>query len=111
MGYKPVVHKEAQKLEGYQGDKRKQKAHIIIPRKQVGGSSNDVGFEKTKKGYTLHASEYDRAWRTGDKIKALNLTYGENKIKKYVKGSSRCSILSRKKNKNGQIEIQLRLNR
>jgi Txe/YoeB family toxin of Txe-Axe toxin-antitoxin module len=58
----PVVHKEAQALEGYQGDKRKQKAHIIIPRDQVGGSSNDIGFEKGADGKIVaHISDFDKS--------------------------------------------------
>ena len=111
MGYKPLIHKNAKKLEGYQGDKRSQKAHIIISRKQVGGASNDVGFEKVKKGYVLHASAYDRAWRTGAKIKTLNKTYMENKLRKEVNRSSAFNITGRKVNKDGKIEIQLRVMR
>jgi len=110
MGYTPEIHKEAANLHGYQGDERNQKAHIIIPRSQVGGSSNDVGFEKSEKGYTLHASEFDRKWRTGERIKTLKKTYAENKITKYVRNTSKYSILSRKKNTDGKIEIQLRIN-
>jgi hypothetical protein len=109
MGYTPVIHKEAKQLEGYQGDKRSQKAHIILPRKQVGSASNDVGFEKTKEGFILHASAYDAPWRTGKKVKQLNKGYAENKLKKVVNKTSSCSILSRKENKKGQIEIQIRI--
>ncbi len=111
MGYKPVVHKEAMSLEGYMGDKRSQKAHIILPRKQVGASSNDVGFERTKKGIVLHASQFDHAWRTGVKIKTLNKSYQENKLNKEVGKNSFINIISRKENKKGQIEIQLRVMR
>lgn len=109
MGYKPVVHEEAKHLRGYHGDKRSQKAHIIIPRQQVGVASNDVGFERIDDGgFVLHASEFDHAWRTGNKIKALTQGYAENKLKKTVSVLSHCQIFSRKQNKNGQIEIQLR---
>ena len=53
----PEVHIEPQHLQGYQGDNRAQKAHIIVRRKYVGGSSNDLGFlydEKKKKIKTTH---------------------------------------------------------
>ena len=109
MGYVPEVHKEAVGLYGYQGDVRKQKAHIILPRKQVGSASNDVGFERTSKGFTLHASAYDSAWRTGAKIKTLNKTYSENKIKKVVNRSTNYNIMNRKVRKDGKIEIQIRV--
>jgi hypothetical protein len=110
MGYNPKVHNEATSLYGYQGDKREQKAHIVIPRKQVGGASNDVGFERTKKGFTLHASEYDKQWRSGNKIKTLNKTYTEKKLKKVVDGSIKYNISNRAVRKDGRIEIHLRIN-
>ncbi len=110
MGYKPEIHKEAKNLFGYQGKKRDQKAHIIIPRKQVGGASNDVGFERVKKGFVLHASAYDAAWRTGNKIKTLNKKYTENKLRKEVGKTSAFNILSRKERNDGRIEIKLRVN-
>lgn len=110
MGYQPEIHKTAKNLHGYRGDKRSQKANIVIPRKQVGSLSNDVGFERSKKGLILHASEYDAAWRTGDKIKTLNKKYSENKLRKEVSATSRYNILSRKDREDGKIEIQLRIN-
>lgn len=110
MGYKPEMHKNAVSLYGYQGDKRSQKAHIVIPRKQVGSLSNDVGFErKSDGGFTLHASEYDRAWVNGKKIMSLRMGYAENKLKQAISVSSRFNICSREEKKNGQIEIHLRV--
>ena len=107
MGYQPTVHKEAKNLYGYQGDMRDQKAHIILPRKQVGGASNDVGFERTNKGFVMHASAYDRSWRTGERIKTLNKTYTESKLKKVVSMNSRYNLGSRKVRKDGKIEIKV----
>lgn len=55
------VHDDPQHLYGYQGDKRPQKAHIIIRRKYVGGSSNDIGFVRGEDGsYEAVISEFDR---------------------------------------------------
>ena len=60
---------EPTRLEGYEGDQRQQRAHVILPRKYVGGASNDVGFERMPDGrYRLHVSEYDlhcygKAWQ------------------------------------------------
>jgi len=85
MGYKPQVHKLPVNLEGYHGDKRKQKAHIIIPRRQVGGASNDVGFEKTEDGkYILHLSEYDQRAKSFD-LQKLKQIYGKTAIEKAIK--------------------------
>lgn len=69
----PVVHKEAQQLEGYHGDKRAQRAHIVIPRAQAGSASNDIGFEKLADGSIVaHISQYDsgqynQKWMAGVK--------------------------------------------
>lgn len=109
MGYKPEVYEKAKHLSGYQGDKRSQKAHIIIPRKQVGRASNDVGFEKADGGFVLHASAFDEAWRTGKKIKALNIGYAENELKKAIGVMSNCNIFSRKQNNDDQVEIHIRV--
>jgi len=109
MGYNPQVHKDAVSLHGYRGDKRKQKAHIVIPRSQVGGMSNDVGFERVKKGFVLHASAFDSPWRKGVKIKQLNKSYSENKLRKTVNSISSYNITDRKELENGKIEIHIRV--
>ena len=111
MGYNNIeVHEEAQNLFGYQGDKRKQKAHIIIRKKYVGSSSNDIGFlrEKGSKKYKIIASAYDKAWRTGKKINKLKQTYGEKVIMKGIRRNSRFSFVSRKENKKGEIKIKVK---
>ena len=108
LGYTPTVHDTPINLEGYRGDKREQKAHIIIPRKQVGGASNDVGFERVAGKYRCHASEYDRAWRTGGKLNKLKQLYGEKVIMKTVSRHSKYSFRSRKVDEEGNIKIKVR---
>lgn len=55
------VHDEPDNLVGYHGDKREQKAHIIIRRKDVGSASNDIGFVRQKDGtYQAVISDYDK---------------------------------------------------
>jgi len=108
MGYEPRVCDEAIPLEGYQGDKREQKAHIILPRKQVGSASNDVGFERTEDGFKLHVSQFDRAWRTGNKIIKLKQTYAEKKIRKTVSKKSKYTIKSRTEQE-GKIKLKIKV--
>jgi len=64
MGFKEEhveIHKEATNLYGYHGDKRNDKAEIIIRRKYIGGSSNDIGFKKQADGtYKAIISDFDR---------------------------------------------------
>ena len=106
MGYKPKIVKQAQNLYGYQGDVRSQKAHIIIPRSQVGSASNDVGFERTSEGYTLHISEYDISARTFKKDK-LKQNYAEKKIMKEVRKDHRFRLKKKTITKNGNIVLNM----
>jgi len=106
MGYNPEIHETPVNLYGYKGDKRQQKAHIVIPRRQVGAASNDVGFEKVGDKYKLHASQFDSAWREGIKIKKLKMTYSEKKVMKIVKKTNRFSFKSRQE-KEGKIKIKI----
>jgi hypothetical protein len=47
-------------LYGYQGDTRKQKAHVVIRRQHVGSGANDVGWERQPDGtYRAWISEFD----------------------------------------------------
>ena len=60
LGFQPEIYPIAKNLTGYQGDNRLQKANVILPRKQVGGASNDIGFEMTASGnFDVHISDYD----------------------------------------------------
>ena len=105
LGYSPEVHEEAKVLGGnYNRDKVK--AHVIVPRSQYNGTYGDVGFERTKKGFVMHADHIDIK---KFKMKELNKKYSENKLRKYVSTTSRCNIFSRRENNNGQIEIHLRV--
>ncbi len=64
------VHPDGSALRGFQGDDRSLKVgtadyappcHLIIRRKNVGGSSNDVGYRKLENGkYGAYISEFDK---------------------------------------------------
>lgn len=87
MGYQPQVSEKPQNLEGYTGDTRKQTAEIILPRRQVGGASNDVGFKKNADGtFTAIVSDYDRGGNFGLKKQAqLKRLYAEKMAVKQAK--------------------------
>lgn len=44
FGYSPEVSNEGISLNGYLGDERPEKAHIVIRRRQLDSASNDIGF-------------------------------------------------------------------
>jgi len=106
MGYKPKVNEIAQPLHGYAGDLRKQKAHIIIPKSQVGMASNDVGFERVKGKYIMHLSEFDQ---NGFKTNKLKQLYQKSKVTKYIKNTRKLSVKSSEVRKDGSIAIKVRI--
>jgi len=76
MGY-PFEEGRNIHLYGYLGDRRPQTADIVIRRKYIGASSNDIGFKKVGNYYDLIISEYDEGIH-GQKFdelqkKALNI--------------------------------------
>lgn len=55
------VHDSPKPLVGYLGDSRQQLAHVIVRRRCVGSSSNDIGFVRGEDGkFSAIISKYDR---------------------------------------------------
>ena len=109
MGFQVEVHDEAVKVgNGYAGIGLKD-AHVVVRKNQFNGYG-DIGFERTSKGFVMHADDYDagvHGSRFG--LETLNKKYVETKLKRYVNSTSSINIFSRSENEKGQIEIQLRL--
>lgn len=63
LGFDQVeAHADAQSLYGYRGDRRPEKAHLIIRRVHIGPASNDIGFHLAPSGtYEAIISEFDRS--------------------------------------------------
>jgi len=83
------IYDEPQHLFGYRGDLRQDKANIIIRRKNVGPSSNDIGFQRNEDG-TFKAiisefdkSKYNQSWI--DKLKA-NYAFQAIRLQQEKKG-------------------------
>lgn len=73
LGYTPVRDLQgATHLIGYHGDTRPEVAHIIIPRAQIGGASNDIGFVRQDGVYRAIISDFDS--------RAATAKYGEGVI-------------------------------
>jgi len=108
MGYNSEVHEEPISINGYRGGKVGS-AHLVVRKNQFGGYG-DVGFERNAKGFIMHADSDDIRLRNGRfKLGTLNKKYIENKLKKYVNTTSTCNVFSRTENKDGQVEIHLRV--
>jgi hypothetical protein len=82
LGLPAEQFQEPQRLQGYEGGFRQQKADIIVRRKHVGGASNEIGFLKGKTGtYQAIISEFDRGQGYNDQwMGKLKQAYAGEKI-------------------------------
>ncbi|RSN60022.1 MULTISPECIES: DUF1257 domain-containing protein [Actinomadura] len=62
LGFDQVEsHASPTHLYGYQGDRRPEKAEVVVRRRFVGAASNDLGFHRTPDGtFEAIISGYDR---------------------------------------------------
>jgi hypothetical protein len=106
---KMEVYREAQSLNGYQGDARAQKAHIIIRRQHVGPAANDLGFERQPDGkYRVWVSDYDRKYNKYDDawMGRLKQAYGVEKARAEAKKKG--YLVSEQKLDDGRIRLVMR---
>jgi len=100
------IHNEPQTLFGYQNDARQEKANIIIRRKNIGPSSNDLGFIKNEDNtYTAIISEFDRNrfnQRWTDRLKS-NYAFHAIRLQSEAKGRK----VHREKLDNGKQRISI----
>lgn len=98
------IHTDPQNLFGYGGDRRAQKAHIIIRRKYVGSASNDIGFiQKEDETYEAIISEYDSR-RYGKKwIGQLTGNYAYHRVR--IEQEARGRTVSRERCPNGRQRV------
>ena len=81
------VHDEPQPLYGYRGDKRAEKAHVIIRRQHVGSASNDVGFVLGEKAKAIISDFDSHTHFTNKKLKAVVQHYSKAIILEESKSS------------------------
>lgn len=108
MGYDFEEHQEPQKLEGYLGDTREDKAHIIIKRRSLTAASNDLGFYKQPNGkYKMIISDYDRHAKKvrTDFMERLTKEYAVAKLKKQCLKMG-ATITQQTQMKDGRIKIK-----
>lgn len=96
-------------LYGYRGDMRKEKADIVIERKELIGGSNDLGFKfnKTKGKFDMIISEYDRNQRRVTEIvNNIKKNYSAFKVEKEAKVNG--FTVTKSKNKDNSIRLNLK---
>ena len=96
LGYSNIEEGEALPLYGYHGDRRPETAALVIRRRYVGSSSNDLGFARTAQGYVPIVSEYDqRTLHGGQFLVKLRTAYGEHvveAVRHRLRGSVRRTV-------------------
>ena len=102
------IHQIPQSLYGYQGDEREEKANIIIRRKHISPSANDVGFALQDDGsYKAIISEYDRRTRCNDAfVGRLKTEYACVAVEKQAK--QRGKTVTRVPQKDGRVILKIR---
>lgn len=77
LGFPAVeVYDEPQPLIGYRGDRRAQRAHVIVRRQHLGRASNDIGFARQQDGsYQALISRFDRARYNARWLERLHARY------------------------------------
>ena len=109
MGYEAEVHEEGVLVGNNYGKSGMNTAHVVVRRGQFNGFG-DVGFERTSKGFVMHADDYDagsHGRRFG--LGTLNKKYIEKKLRSKIATTSKINIYSRNELETGQVEIHLRL--
>jgi hypothetical protein len=83
VGFKRVeVHETEQSLYGYLGDIRPETAEVIIRRKYISGSSNDIGFKRQTDGsFQAIISEFDRRRYSQEWLNQVTQRYGYHLLK------------------------------
>lgn len=79
------LHEQPQTLYGYRGDARSQKAEVVVRRRYIGGSSNDIGFARKEDGaFEAIISEYDRRHYNEQWLRQLSQHYGHAAALRYA---------------------------
>jgi hypothetical protein len=113
------VHDTPHQVEGYEGRLREERAEIIIPRRYVGGSSNDIGFKLQEDGsWGAIISEFDTSSGQSQKnertkgmrgygemwLKALHQRYAYHHLKTQI--AEQGYYIESEVEKDGQIYIE-----
>lgn len=106
VGYAEVEEGEALPLFGYRGDRRPERAEIVIRREHIGSLSNDIGFAHTSDGYVPIVSEFDQQSLHGGRfLIKLRTAYSERvveEVKRRLRGTAQRQV------EGGVVKIRVR---
>jgi hypothetical protein len=86
LGFPHVeVHDTPQALYGYLGDQRPQRAEVVVRRRHIGRSSNDIGFARQPDGtFDAVISEFDRRTYGAAWLARVTQAYGHTAALSYA---------------------------
>ena len=107
-GYATEVHDQGTFIDDYYGQK-KLKAHLVVRRGQFNGC-RDIGFEKRRQKYVMHADEMDYSRNRGRfNLSEVSKKYCENEIKRLTSSTTKFNILRQYEDTDGNTKIELRV--
>lgn len=102
------VFGQPQHLHGYQGDRRKQTAEVVIRREHVGEASNDIGFKRRGDGeYDAIISEFDRSKYNSKWLEKLTHRYAYH-LAVHKMTEQGFDLVSEEAQANGAVHLLLR---
>lgn len=108
---KAQYHELGKHLRGYMGDERPEAAEIIIPKRYVGDSSNDIGFKKQADGtFAAIISEFDQDHHkyNQDWLNKVNQRYAYHGVKEQIENMG--FYVDEEREENGEILIECNSN-
>jgi hypothetical protein len=101
------TYDDAVGLYGYHNDLRPEKANIIIRRKNIGPSSNDIGFQRNEDGtFKVIISEFDKSRYNQSWIDKLKSNYAFHAIRIQQESKGRSVTRTKLPNNNIRVEIK-----
>lgn len=110
LGFPEVEsHATPTHLYGWKGDRRSQKAEVVVRRAYVGAASNDIGFCRTPDGtFEAIISEYDRSTYNKTWLHKLAQQYGRMTALAYAEANGLDIAAEEIDQRTGEVRLILR---
>ena len=107
LGYPAAeVHGQPQQLFGYQGDRRPERAEVIVRREHIGSASNDIGFARQADG-SFEAIGFDAHRHDAHWLDRLTQSYGHAAALRFARDHG-YEVLTDASESNGTRRLTLR---
>ncbi len=102
----PFEQGEGLALYGFEGDRRRETAEVVIRRRHIGSVANDLGFHRSGDGsYEAIISEYDRCTRDQEILDQVRQRYAYHGV--CQKAQAKGYTVVEQKGTDGVIRLQL----